>query len=394
MQRPLRVEQGLKCGKLYDLQPAILSTNKQVNDEAHSILYNDNLFVLVRYPHGFESNFWTETVGLTLLATGQNEVRCLWSVLPISLQVDLGIISAPENLVFHAESQLVIAANELPVLCRCLKRLDNEGGDNEDRRFLATLKLVLKMFPSYSLGVDVFVSIEPSSRASWRPRSLPQQRRLLEPFAALHSVRDLEIADVHGKTQFVDAQLVQYVKEMARQPPDSMSGILDKSTKIKEKGNEAFRGGDFSLADSLYTLAKDNLDIGLRYCSKGSKEGLPSDMPEITYFRAHFLLALQTCSNSVAALLCLKQWTAAHEKATMVIGQIGLAENEIRIDPGEMAKIYRRRALASQGMGQTAQALEEISQARTKMEATWKDSKQLQAALKTLTIFKPRLASQ
>lgn len=392
MQRPSRVERGLKCSHLYDLQPAILSTNQQINKEGHSILYNDNLFVLVRYPYVFEfvPEFWAETVDLTLIATGENEV-C--SGLSISMQVDLGVIGYPEDLVFRAESQFVIAANELPVLCGCLKKLDNEG-DDEDLRFFTTLKLVLKIFPSYRLGVDAFVNREKSSRVSRSPRSLPQQRKLLEPFAALHSVKDPEIADVDGKTQYVDAQLVEYVKEMARQPPDSMSEVLDKSSKLKEQGNQAFRSGDFTLADSLYTLAKDNLDTGIRYCSSASKEGVPSDMPETTYFRAHFLLALQISFNSVAALLCLQQWMAAHEKATMIIGHINLAEKEIRLDPGEMAKIYRRRALASKGMGETARAVEEIHEARTKMAATWKDSKQLRAALKTLTISGPRLASK
>lgn len=353
MQKPSRVKRGLTCSRLYDFQPAILSTNKKVNNEGRRFLYNDNLFVLVRYPHVVESEFWAETLDLTLLAIGENEVFGFQSNLLISLQADLGLVGAPEDLVFRAESQFVIAADELPVLCRSMKKLDNEG-EYEKSGLLSWMELVLRMFPSYLLGVDAFVNTESSSRS---PRSLPQQRKLLEPFATLHSIMNLKVTDVNGKTQYVDAQLAEDVKESARRL-DSMGEILDESTKIKERGNEAFRAGDFTLADSLYKLAMDNLDTGRRYLSQGSKEGVPGDMPELTYFRAHFSLALRICSNSVAALLRLRQWEAAHEKATEAIGKIKLAEKEISLDPGVVAKLYYRRALASKGMEEIARGVE------------------------------------
>ena len=289
---------------------------------------------------------------MTLLAVGENQVRCFRSKLLVSLQVDLGLIGAPEDYVFGAESQFVVAADEIPVLCRGLKKLDNEG-DNEELRLFSMIELVLRMFPSYRLDVEAFVNIEPSRRVLWIPHSLPQQRKLLEPFATLHSITNMKVTDVEGKTQYVDAQLAEDVKETARRL-DSMGEILDESTKIKERGNEAFRAGDFTLADSLYKLAMDNLDTGARYCSQGSKEGVSGDMPEQTYFRAHFLLALQICSNSIAALLRLRQWEAAHNKAIEAIEKIKLAEMEISLDPGVVAKIHHRRVLASNGMRETA----------------------------------------
>lgn len=352
MQRRPRVERGLTCSHLYDFQPAILSTNKQVNKEARCFLYNDNLFVLVRYPFAIPPELWAETLDLTLLAVGENQVRCFRSNLLVSLQVDLGLIGAPEDYILRSESQFVVAANELPVLCRGLKKLDNEG-ENEQSRLFSMLNLVLRMFPSYRLGVDAFVNTKSSSRLSWSPHSLPQQRKLLEPFASLHSVMNLTITDVDGKTQYVDAQLAEGVKKSARRL-DSMREILDESTKIKDRGNEAFRAGDFTLADSLYKLAMDNLDTGLRYVSRGSEEGVPGDMPEQTYFRAHFSLALRICSNSIAALLHLRQWEAAHEKAIEAIEKIKAAEKEIGLDPGVVAKIYRRRVLARNGMREKA----------------------------------------
>ena len=352
MQTRSRVERGLTCSHLYDFQPAILSTNKQVNKEARGFLYNDNLFVLVKYPHFVGPEFWAETVNLTLLAVGENEVRCFQSNLLVSLQVDLGFIGASENHVFRAESQFVIAADELPVFCRSPKKPDNEG-ESEELKLFSMIDLVLKLFPSYRLGVDAFVNIESSSRVSWSPRSLPQQRKLLEPFATLHSITNLEVTDVDGKTQYVDAQLAEDVKESARRL-DSMGEILDESTKIKERGNEAFRAGDFTLADSLYGLAMDNLDTGLRYLSSGSKEGVPGDMPEQTYFRAHFSLALRIWSNSIAALLRLRQWEAAHKKAIEAIEKIKSAEKEISLDPGVVAKIYHRGVLASNEMRDAA----------------------------------------
>ena len=169
MQRPSRVKRGLTSSRLYDFQSAILCTNKQVNKEARRFLYNDNLFVLVRCPKFIPPEFWTADLDLTLLAAGENEVCYSPSaLLIISLQVDLGLDVVSANNLFSAESQFVIAANELPLFCRILKKLDNEGGNdnNEIPRFLSILNLVLRMFPSYQLGVDAFADIGSSSRVS------------------------------------------------------------------------------------------------------------------------------------------------------------------------------------------------------------------------------------
>ena len=107
---------------------------------------------------------------LTILAAGENAVSQFRSALLISLQVDFCV---PAKDTLHAESQLVIAANELPVLCRILKKFDNLGNDGHD--FLSNFNLVLRMFPSYQLGVDTFVNTGSPSRLSKSPHSLPHQ---------------------------------------------------------------------------------------------------------------------------------------------------------------------------------------------------------------------------
>lgn len=149
----------------------------------------------------------------------------------------------------------MIAAIELPVFCIILKQIDNEGPG-----FLSSLKLVHEIVLSYQLDVATFVNMGPSKRMPWKPRSLPQQRRLLEPFATLHSVTDLKIGDVGGKTNYIDAQLMRDVKERASRPAYSTEEVLDTSAKIKEPWNEAFRTGEFMLASSRYKSALENIE--------------------------------------------------------------------------------------------------------------------------------------
>lgn len=388
-EKPSRVKRGLGCGHLYDLQPAVLRTNKQINKEARRFLYNDNLFVLVKYPHVESLDLlWTEE--LTLLAAEEDEVRSFRSALRISLHVDL-CIHGNDNM--RLTSQFVIAANDLSVFCSILKKIDNEGPG-----LLSSLKLILQVYPLFQLDVDAFAYTGPSSRVSRSPRSLAQQRRLLEPFATLRSMT-LEIADVDGETQYIDVQLMEDIKERAGRPPYSMKEVLDTSARIKEQGNQAFRAGDFAHANTLYKSALENLNAGERYLDTDIQEG---EFTEQTYFEAHFSLAFRIWSNTVATHLRLQQWTAAHEKAIKGIEKIETVRNageNIVFGPGEVAKLYFRRALASEGMGKINRAVEEVrtaldldpnsAQMKAKLRE-WKlqakDPKQVEAALRALTV--------
>lgn len=58
------------------------------------------------------------------------------------------------------------------------------------------------------MDVDAFVNTGSFSRLSWSQFSVSQQRRLLGPFIALHSIMRLGIVDVDDKTHFVDVRLV------------------------------------------------------------------------------------------------------------------------------------------------------------------------------------------
>ena len=144
MQKPSRAERGLHGSLLYDFQPAILLTNKRINSEARRLLYDVNMFVLVRYPPVFP---WDALrIGdLTLLAVKEDEVHCSMSSSRISLRVDL-----KHDLPYHGHEEpppkprFVMAANELEILCRILERLDQECPG-----FLIGLNVKLGIFPRY-----------------------------------------------------------------------------------------------------------------------------------------------------------------------------------------------------------------------------------------------------
>ena len=329
---------------LYDFQPAILRTNKKINNEARRFLYYDNLFVLVGYSH--RDHLETlRTGGLTLLAARKDELRCSWSSQRISLHVNLWSPRSEDLLI---ESKFVFAADELWLFCKTLERFDNDFPT-----FFSRLRLILGIFPSYHLGIDDSVTT--------LARPLPQQRMLLEPFSKLQSTKNLKIINVDGMTEGIDAQLMEDVKNKAGRLPQSMKEILLTTNRITDQGNEAFHAGDFRRAFSLYESAWKNLDAGKRYLEEASKAG------ELTkYFCEHFQLGLRIWSNSVAALLRLQQWKNAHKMATEVIEDIALTkdnEGETLYPPCELGKLYYRRALASEGMGKMAQAVEEIHEA-------------------------------
>lgn len=389
VQRLLRVKRNLGCSHFYDFQPAILLTNRQINEEARRFLYDDNLFVLVKYTYSDPLDIlWAlSRRDLALVAIQKDDIWSYRSALRVSFHVGL---HTKKNDDPRVESQFVIAANELPMFCRQLRGLDNQW-----LGFLPRLKLVLEVLPSTQLHVGSLVNMRPSNRVSWNPRSLPQQRKLLEPFATLHSTTNLKIADVDGKTQCIDAQLMEDVREKAGRPPYSMGEILDAAAQMKERGNEAFRAGDFALAHSLYESASSNLVAVKRYLTTKFRD---TETVEEAQSYAYSLLAFRISSNSIAALLRLQQWTAAHKKATIWIGHVQFPTVDIVLHPNEMAKILYRRALASEGRGNMTRAVEEIREAlchnpsNMLMKAKKKEWKlqvktnQAQAALKALTM--------
>ena len=358
MQKRSRAERGLYGSLLYDFQPAILRTNKRINVEARRLLYDDNMFVLVRHPAVFP---WDALrVGeLTLLAVKEDEGRCSLSSSRISLHVDLKYdlkYHGPEDL--PMKPRFVMAANELGTLCRTLERLDQDFPG-----FLTGLNVKLGIFPRYQLVANASAITGSPSLLVWSPRPFPEQRILLEPFSALHSVKNLEIASVDGKTERIDAQLMEEVKERACGLPPSREEVMATTTKIEDHGNKAFRAGDFLHASVLYKSAWENLKARDYYYYR---EMLSKPAEFIEGTRARLQLGLRIRSSLVAALLRLQLWSEAHKTATQQTREIARTKDvgwEIYYDPGELAKLYYQRALASEGMGKLTQAVEEIREA-------------------------------
>lgn len=372
---------------MYDFQPAILRTNKMINNEARCFLYEDNLFVLVTYSGGVHMYACMRTEVLSKIAAEKDKVLRFPSTLRTSMQVDLYLRG---NQGSRVESRFVIAAKELWLFCRMLQWLDNEKPC-----FLSNLNIKLGIFPSYQLDIDASVTTGLRSQVVWNPRPLSQQRMLLEPFGTLHSIRNLTIAGMDGKTEHIDAQLMTDVKKRAGRLPKSMEEVLLTTNRIKDRGNEAFRAGDFWRARSLYKSASRNLNAGERYIQEAH---LTDELTK--YLCDHYQLGFRIFSNSIATLLRLQQWRDAHEMATRVIENISLTK-DIAMTPyqdNELIKLYYRRALASEGMGKMTQAIEEIREAlhvepaNREMKAKlreWKletqSAKQVQATLKALT---------
>ena len=107
-------------------------------------------------------------------------------------------------------------------------------------------------------------------------------------------------------------------------------------------------------------------------------------------------MSFRILSNLVVTLLHLQRWVDAHTKATNFLGCMDIIESskeKTLISPGELAKLHHQRALASEGMGRTDRAIEEMHEAlcldptNTRMKAKLKEWKlqRVQAGLKAWT---------
>ena len=342
--------------ELYNFQPAILRTNKKINNEAHRFLYNDNLFVLVRYPRPHP---WDALVKghLTPLPVKEDELHCSLSSSRLSVHVDLQTrFFGDEQLDgLTEESGFVIVASELEILCRILVRLDQEYPG-----FLMRLNLKLGIFPPYQLVANAPAITGSSSPLAWKSRPFPEQRMLLEPFSTLHDVKNFAIASIDGRTDLIDAQLMKGVKERAGGPAPSLEEVTVITRKIEDHGNEAFRAGDFLHACVLYKSARGNLKGWINY----HRTILFSKFNEGD--RARLQLGLRIGSSLVAALIRLQLWSEAYVSATEELWDIANTEDFEGVkycDPSDLAKLYYVRGLASEGMGKLTQAGEDIHQA-------------------------------
>lgn len=328
-----------------------------------------------------------QTEVLSKVAAEKNEVLRLPSTLRISMHVDLDLQDDQDS---HVESKFVIAARDLRLFSRLLQWLGNE-----EPSFLSNINIALVIFPSYQLEIDAPVMPGLHKLVIWNPRPIPQQRILLQPFGTLYGLKTLTIVDMEGKTEHIDARLMKDVRRRVCRLPKSMEEVLLTANKIKDRGNEAFRAGDFRRARSLYRSALGNLNAGARYLKQASETGEPT-----RYQCDHYQLELRLQSNWVATLLRLQQWMDAHEIATGLIEEIAITKDiaTTLYRPNELAKLCFRRALASEGIGKMAQAVEEIHEALSYEPANremnakpreWKSeaqsAKQVQATLKALT---------
>lgn len=373
MQRWSRAKRLLYTNALYDFQPAILLTNKKINNEAHRFLYNHNLFVLVRYP---------PTPPLDALLTGEiaplpvkeDEVHCSLSSSRLSLCVDIHVHDLVDEELnnFLVEPGFVMAANELGILCKILVRLDQEFPG-----FLTRLNLKLGIFAGHQLIANASATTESSSPLVWKSRPSPEQRMLLEPFSTLHSVKNFDLASMDGKTECIDAQLMKDVKERAGRLSPSMEEVAVTASKLEDQGNEAFRAGDFLHACVLYRSAWGNLKGWIYYHHRA----FSIDQPEFNEGnRARVQVGLRIRSSLVAALLRLQLWSEAHMSAAEEIKAMVDTRTFGSVyyyDLRDVAKLYYLGALASEGMGKLTQAVKEIREAmrcdpnNTEMKATF-----------------------
>ena len=377
MQKPSRAERGLTANTLYDFQPAILLTNKRINSEARRFLYDDNMFVLVR--SNLKNHLGVlRTSGLTLLAAKEDETRFFRSSLRIAIHVDLDLrYTGWEN--DPLESRFVIAAHELWHFCKILDRFDNQW------QIFPQLHVTLGIFPYCQQDVDSSGITGLSKPMVWGSRPFPEQRMLLEPFGTLHSLKNLDITSVDGKTERIDAQLIKCIKERAGRLLPSIEELMVTTTNIEDQGNEAFHTGDLVQAASLYKSARKNLKAGYYWTA--------DDFPEHSVICVHHRLKLRIMSKLIAVLLRLQLWSKASKKTTKGIKEITITKHVAGgtlYDTGELAKLYYQMALASEGMGDLSQAVEQIREAlrfhptnmemKAKLEKWATSAKQVQEA--------------
>lgn len=331
----------------YELDVALLSVNRQVNDEAQAVLdqnqfvhikawldFNDDILAPVRFP-------------LTAKDAAAKPFR------RPHLAVSLEYFGNANKKMIRGCHTWVSCAEDIPQLCRLLHFFDCETPS-----FCQCLRLSLTVLDQCEGRVKI------SSQA--------MQEALLMPFAILKNLASFHLRG--SKLESVEDKLRKTMKVPNPTPTDLLEGAMN----IKLDGNAAFKNGDYALSIRKYHAAYAEMHTivsGPTYAKlldrwfantplTGKLAGQRGDL-------LRHQLGLQLNWNILQAYLSLKDWGMAYYWGDRAISDIELANVHQRIFDGannlvteaEKAKVYLRITIACHKVGKAAEAKRNLQKA-------------------------------
>lgn len=216
------------CAKLWPcsyfrFQSAVLRTNRQIHDEAIKVLYHENLFVVVSsITFNLDDNIAVGGIALLYAGgTGSKAHSFEYCAMSVTLEEDPRYLNVDYGRMYY-----VIACDDLGSLCQIMLHHD------------ATCEPAEASLPD--VHFEVAMRPQPNENMIIEPVSTSAQRRLLEPFTALHSVRKFNISG-HVNTDYKNS-VVARLSKPAPSVEDTVHRVVTMSReaiKLSDRGYHA-----------------------------------------------------------------------------------------------------------------------------------------------------------
>ena len=338
----------------YHFQTAILRCNRQINEEATAI-FHENLFVSVSLSETsaegqhFKLHRLRRCLGkwgLPVLAHDEN-ARSFKS---FAMEIHLGLSqttdseelwwNSPKPQQWESRPKIVVVADDLSKFCKIL--------------MLGFLKIPrttrIDALETTMLLVDVLPMTDRHDSSGEQLR--PAVRKLLEPLCFLHNL-GLVVIEGSAPKRYVDE-----VKERIQSLAPSSQELFHSMSRLKEQGDVNVLSNDLDSAALQYEVALDQLWSGPHWGERdetvvgGSLNGVPVvGAVRLLQWRLHLSLATTN--------IRLKKYATAHHWTNIVLRDHQCTDYSV-------AHLWYYRAWASERLGQTKYAYEEMRQARVR----------------------------
>ena len=338
----------------YHFQTAILRCNRQINEEATAI-FRENLFVSVSLSETsaegqrsrldiLRRSFGNR--GLPVLAHDEN-IRSFKS---FAMEIHLGSSqttdseemwwNSPKPQQWENRPRFMVVADDLSNFCKILIL----------GIFRTLITTRIHALETTMLLVDVLPLTDQHDSSGEQPR--PAVRKLLEPLCFLHNL-GLVVIEGSAPKRYIDG-----VKQRIQRPAPSSQELFHSMSRLKEQGDVSVLSNDLNSAALQYEFALDQLWAGFHW-GVGDETVVGGSLNGVPVIGALRLLEWRLHLSLATINIRLEKYATAHHWTNIVLRDHQCTDYAV-------AHLWYYRAWASERLGQTKYAYEEMRQAQVR----------------------------
>lgn len=314
----------------YEFHPAILLTDRAINQEASYIFYDENCFIAVSSNCCLTSYHQSHFAYLGLYVVTDGEMAR--SFKQLAMEIMFGDIYH-ETALSQTEKRCVVASRTSIERSRFIIAGDDLESFCEKIISYCHTK---QMFKESIIRIGIWLYKTPPEFPLAKSKELIQEpaKKLLEPFRRLHSIGGVSI---YG--QISQSYREKMIMEIRKRPP-SLDTVLDSVSKEKAVADGHYKSGGHERALQGYQSVIDKIEVGYEDPEREGEVAYGNQLDE-RHISPLAYLEIAVRSRLVEICFLVKKYHEARKWARTALFRLG--NSSLKIGPEEKqmtAKLY------------------------------------------------------